>query len=189
MCDPITATAMAAAVVTAGGQAYSGMAQNAQGKYAQRVANQNAQLEERDRADAIVRGETEQLRHYRRLAQSLGESRVRGSAAGLDVGFGSAANLQDDIALMGYEDSATLAENTRREVIGYDVSAINARTQGQAARMQGKAAQTAGFIGAGGTLLSAASQTAAMNTKRGATWYGGTKKPSSKRIILPEYPG
>ena len=117
-------------------------------------------MEERSRADAISRGETDQLRHYRRVAQSLGEARVSNSAAGLDVSFGSASNLENDIALMGYEDSGTIAENTRREVMGYDVSAINQRTQGKAARMQGKAAQTAGYIGAAGTLLSASSQVA-----------------------------
>lgn len=159
MCDPVSiGLAVAAAAVTAGGQIHAGQAANAQGKYAQNVANQNAQLEERSRDDAIARGETEQLRHYRRLSQALGESRVRNSAAGLDVSFGSAANLESDIALMGYEDSATIAENTRREAMGYDINAINYRTQGTAARMQGKAAKTAGYIGAAGTLLGAASQ-------------------------------
>lgn len=175
MCDPVTAIAVAGAVVSAGGQIYSGMAQNAQGKYTQRVMEQNAKMEERDRADAITRGETEQVRHYRRLAQALGESRVRNSAAGLDVSFGSALNLENDIALVGFEDSATISENTRREVMGYDTAAINARTQGRAARMQGKAAQTAGFIGAAGTILSTASQVGQSNQQAGKTWYGGKK--------------
>ena len=150
--------AVAAAAVTAGGQIHAGQAANAQGKYAQNVAEQNAKMEERSRADAISRGETDQLRHYRKVAQSLGEARVRNSAAGLDVSFGSAFNLENDIALIGYEDSGTLAENTRREVMGYDMNAINQRTEGKAARMRGKAAQTAGYIGAAGTILGAASQ-------------------------------
>lgn len=177
ICDPVTALAATAAVVTAGGQVYSGMAANAQGKYESRVAEQNARLEERDRADAIARGETEQLRHYRRLAQSLGEARVRGASAGLDVSFGSAATLEDDIALMGYEDSATIAENTRREAMGYDISAANYRSEGAAARMRGKAAQTAGYIAGAGTLLSSASQIGQMNSQRGYNWYGGPKRP------------
>lgn len=139
------------------------MAANAQGKYEQAVANQNAELDRRARRDAIERGETEQVRHYRRLAQQLGEARVRHSAAGLDVTFGSAADLETDIALMGWEDSQTLAENTRREVMGFDISAANYMNEGRAARSRGRAARTAGYIGAAGTLLGGASSFAKSN--------------------------
>ena len=177
MCDPVTALAVTAAVVTAGSQVYGGMAQNAQAKYQAQVSNQNAQLEERNRIDAISRGETEQMQHYRKLSQALGEARVKNAGVGLDVSFGSAANLESDIALMGYEDSATIAENTNKEVLGYDINAANYRMEGKAARMRGKAAQTAGFIGAGATLLSSASQIAQMNTGRGYNFYGGSKGP------------
>lgn len=143
------------------------MAQNAQSKYERNVANQNAELERRSQRDAIERGETEQRSHYRRLAQSLAEARVKNSAAGLDVSFGSAAGLEDDIAMIGGEDSATIAQNTYKEVQGYDIRAANYVAEGKAARMRGKAAQTSGFIGAAGTLLSAASQTAKSMKKGG----------------------
>ena len=178
MCDPVSMTVLAvtAAVVTAGGQIYQGQAANAQGKYQQAVANQNATLEERARADAITRGETAQSQHYRKLAQAMGEARVRNSAAGLDVGFGSAANLESDIALIGYEDSSTLAQNTIKEVQGYDINAANYRNQGAAARAQGKAAATAGFIGAAGTLLSSASQIGGGNMAKGNSFYGGSPR-------------
>lgn len=179
ICDPVTALAVTAAVVTAGGQVYSGMAENAQGKYEKRMNDQNALLEERSRRDAISRGETEQMRHYRRLAQAMGEARVRNSAAGLDVAFGSAADFETDIALMGYEDSAALAENTSKEVMGYDINAANYRMAGKAAQMRGKAAQTAGFIGAAGTLLSSAAQIGGRNVDAGKTPWG-TPKPAPK---------
>lgn len=148
------------------------MAANAQGKYAQQVANQNAQIEDRNRIDAISRGETEQLQNYRKLSQALGQARLKNAAAGIDVNFGSAANMESDIAMIGYEDAATIAENTNKEVMGYDINAINQRAQGQADRMKGKAAQTGAFIGAAGTLLSSASQIAQMNTAKGNPWYG-----------------
>lgn len=146
--------------MTAGGQIYGGMAADAQGKYEQRIADRNAEMENRGRRDAIERGEIDQRNHYRKLSQALAEARVRSSAAGLDVGFGSAATLEDDIAMIGYEDSQTIAQNTYKEVQGYDVRAANYRMEGKAARMRGKAAKTAGFIGAAGTLLSSASQVA-----------------------------
>lgn len=151
------------------------MAANAQGKYEQRLNDRNAQLEERSRVDAISRGETSQMQHYRRLAQSLGEARVKNAAAGLDVGFGSAANLESDIAMIGYEDSATISENTTKEIQGYDINAANYRSAGAAARAQGKAALTGSIIGATGTLLSSASQIGQTNTARGYNPWGGKK--------------
>lgn len=168
MCLPIAAVAaIAGAVVTAGGQIYSGMAANAQGKYAHAVAQQNAGLEKTAQADAISRQETAQQQHYRRLAQAMGEARVRNSAAGLDVGFGSAADLESDIALIGYEDSATLAANANKETRGYDISMSNYLNQGNAARAQGKAALVGGLIGATGTLLTTASQQLKANKSPG----------------------
>lgn len=159
MCLPIAAiAAIAGAVATTGGAVYSGMAANARGKYAQTVAQQNAGLEKAAQADAITRQETAQQQHYRRLAQAMGEARVRNSAAGLDAGFGSAADLESDIALIGYEDSATLAANANKEIKGYDISAANYLNQGNAARAQGRAALTGSFFSATSTLLSAASQ-------------------------------
>lgn len=149
---------LAAGAVTAGGAVYSGMAANAQGKYQQAVANQNAELEDRSRRDEILRGETEQRNHYRRLAQAMGEARVRNAGLGLDTTFGSAASLEEDIALIGYEDSAALAENTMKNVQGYDINAANYRNEGRAARSSGKAALTGSIISATGTLLSTASQ-------------------------------
>lgn len=166
---------MTAAVVTAGGQIYGGMAANAQGKYEQQVANQNAQIEDRNRVDAISRGETDQMQHYRKLSQTMGEARLRAAASGLDTGFGSSAGMLNDIGLIGYEDSAAIAENTNKEVMGYDIQAANYRSEGAAARAKGKAAETGAFIGAAGTLLSSASQIAGANTAKGNNWYGGAK--------------
>lgn len=183
MCDPVTVLAATSAVVTAGGQIYAGQAANAQGKYEQKLAERNATLEERDRKDAISRGETAQMQHYRKLAQAMGEARVRNSAAGVDVAFGSAANLEDDIALIGYEDSGTISENTIKEVQGYDINAANYRSEGKAARMRGKAAQTAGYIGAAGTILSSASQIAGSRAARGGVKKASAPKSSNSIIV------
>lgn len=167
--------AVTAAVAVAGGQIYQGQAAAAQAKYESKIANRNAELEERKVRDAISRGETEQRNHYRRLAQAMGEARVKSAAAGLDVNFGSAANLEGDIALIGYEDSAAIAENTHKEIQGYDINAANFRSESAAAKARGKAAKTASYISATGTLLSSASQIAQMNTGKGYNWYGGPK--------------
>ena len=162
-------------MVVAGGQIYQGQAAAQQAKYEGKIADRNAELEERKRRDAISRGETEQRSHYRKLAQAMGEARVKNAAAGLDVSFGSADDLEEDIALIGYEDSAAISENVSKEITGYDINAANFRSEGQAAKMRGKAAKTASYISATGTLLSSASQIGSMNVAKGNNWYGGPK--------------
>ena len=155
-------------MIGAAGSIYAGNAAAAQGKYEQKIAERNAEMEERARRDAISRGETEQMRHYRKLAQAMGEARVKNSAAGLDVSFGSAASLEQDIELMGYEDSATISENTIKEVQGYDINAANYRSEGKAARMRGKAAKTSGYFNAASSILGGATQIAQYQTSKKA---------------------
>ena len=160
-------------MIGAAGSVYSGMAANAQGEYEQKIAKRNAELEERNRRDAISRGETEQIQHYRKLAQAMGEARVKNAAAGLDVSFGSAASLEQDIELIGYEDSKALAENTSKEIQGYDINAANYRAEGKAARMRGKSALVSGYFGAASSLLGGAQQIAGMHS--------GTKPAPKKK--------
>jgi hypothetical protein len=105
----------------------------------------------------------------------MGEARVKNSAAGLDVAFGSAASLEQDIEMIGYEDSAAISENVTKEITGYDINAANYRSESVAAKMRGKAAKTGSYISAAGTLLSSASQIGSMNTAKGYNWYGGPK--------------
>ncbi len=156
----ITVLAVAATAITAGGQLYQADAASEQAKYEAAIGNRNAEMEDRNRIDAISRGETQQIQHYRKLAQAMGEARVRNAGLGLDTGFGSAASLEEDIALIGYEDSAAISENTIKEVEGYDINAANYRSGAQAAKMRGKAAKTSGYISASSTILSSASQIA-----------------------------
>lgn len=167
MCGPaaIAPLAIAGAVATAGAQLYSGAAARAQGRYQDQVAQQNAAMERRAAADAVTRGQTAQLQRYRQLAQSLGAQRAASAANGLDLTFGSTMDMQLDTAQIAYEDSATLAENTRREVQGYDINAANYVMKGRAARAEGNAAFVAGGIGAAGTLLGAASQVSKMRAQ------------------------
>jgi hypothetical protein len=159
MCGPaLPIMAIAGAVLSAGGQVYSGMAAQAQGKYEQQVADQNAAMERKASTDASNRGLVDQRNQYRKIAQEIGAQRAAQAASGLDTGFGSAVGMTNDTAKIGYEDVATIAENTRREQQGFDINAANYTMQGRAARARGNAAMVSGVIGAAGSLLSSASQ-------------------------------
>jgi hypothetical protein len=171
MCDPVTLTVLtiAATVVTAGAQVYSGVAAKEQGKFEQTVANRNAQLAEAQAQDANERRNIDQMRLWRRVSQQLGEQRAEAGAQGLDVNFGSVADLQTDTLMIGMEDSSTLNQNTIKEMKGYDIEASNDRLQGLAARTRGNAAMTSSLFQATGTLLSGATQVAKLNLGPQAT--------------------
>lgn len=157
MCNPAV-LALGAAVVSAAGTAYGGMAANAQGKYEAKVAEQNARLTAEQGRDAMERGRIEQQRLDREYSQTQGAQRAAMAANGVDLSYGSAEQVQQDTAMMRGEDRAALDRNIYNEVRGLDINASNYRSQAQAARMKGKNAMVGSFISAGGTLLSGASQ-------------------------------
>jgi hypothetical protein len=176
MCDPVTigiALTVASTAVGAYGQIQQGQAINAQSKYEAKVADRNAKLSEAGREDARKRGEREQLNHWRRVSQMMGEQRAQFAAGGLDVNFGTPGAVVEDTMLIGLEDSQILAENTRKEMEGFDIEAANLRDSAKAARMRGKAAKQAGYIGAASTILGGAAQVAGKFSPSGSTGGGG----------------
>jgi hypothetical protein len=176
MCGPaaIPILAAASAVVSAGGQLYSGMAQNSQAKYEARVADINQGVEIRARDDAAQRGEIAQMQQWRKVAQQYGDQRAKQAASGLDISFGSPADLLTDVSRIGGEDASTIAQNTVREMRGYEVNAANYTMQGRAALSRGKAALIGSGIQAFSTILAGASQVSKMGAARSgaATGYG-----------------
>lgn len=175
MCDPVTLTVLtvAATVVTAGSQIYAGAAANAQAKYEGKIADRNAKYEREAGADAMNRRNIEQMRHWRRVSQMMGNQRAQMAGQGLDIEFGSPADIIDDTLTIGKEDSQTINENFAKEIKGYDINAANYTMQGRAARARGKAAMTGALLSATGTILGGASQIGRMNANFGAPGGGG----------------
>lgn len=166
MCGPAALTA-ASTVVAVAGTIYGGLSANAQGKYEANVAAENRRHEIAARDDAAKRGELEMMRHYRQVSQRLGLQRAQLAGSGLDVNFGSAFDLQLDTSMLGQEDAAILAENTSREMRGYEINAANWTMKGRAARGRGKAALVSAGFQAAGTILDAASQIGQFKAKGG----------------------
>lgn len=181
MCDPVTLTVLTvgAGLLTAGGQIYAADAQSKQMKYQASVATENRKLELEARDDTRKRGEMEQLRHWRKVAAMEGEQRATMGAAGLDLGFGSPNDILAETASLGFEDAAIIDENTNREARGYEIRAINYGNEAKSLKYSAKAAKTAGYIQAAGTLLGTASQVGRMNAGGGGGGYGGSSSGSS----------
>jgi hypothetical protein len=145
---------LVSAAISAGGQAYSGMAANAEGKSAQNMANYNASLSEREaqmteQKTAIQQkqqaGEAE--RRQSTMIANMGASGVVGTS-GTPLLIQAQQAEQDELQnlMIGFEG----AEQAR----GLRSEAVLQRLEGKKARMKGKAERTGKFIGAGSTLLS-----------------------------------
>ena len=122
-----------------------------QGQASQKIANNNATMAEYAAADAVARGEKDAIEVQRKGAAMKSAQRVGMAAKGLDIGYGTAADLQDQTEFFTQSDVATTRTNARKE--GWRGSA-----QAQDFRSQGAFASYNGNMQAAGTLLSGASK-------------------------------
>lgn len=150
MCLPLAAVAAAASIAGAGVAAY-GMVQ--QGKTAQQVADNNAKMAEYAAQDAQKRGEEDAMAVQRKAAALKSSQRVAMAANGLDLTYGTAADLQDQTDFFAQSDAATARTNASRE-------AWRLRAGGEQDRAAGAAARSNANLSAAGTLISAAGSVA-----------------------------
>lgn len=149
MCEPTT-IAMIATAASAGVGAVSSIQQ---GQVAKQVARNNATMAEYAAQDAQKRGEEEATTIQRKGAALKSAQRVSLAAKGLDLGYGTAADLQDQTDFFTQSDVATTRTNAKRE-------AWSTRAQGQQRLAQGKADALNSMYGAAGSLLGGAGQVA-----------------------------
>ncbi|AYC20062.1 hypothetical protein DZA65_03187 [Dickeya dianthicola] len=158
MCGPVAVgVAMLAASAM---QAYS---QRQQGKYASAVAEQNADIAEGQAQDAINRGNIAADQRRREMRQRAGTASATMGATGADLSTGSALDVFGDNAQFGELDALTTVNNAQREAYGYQVQAMNATAQGNAARSQANSAVTQ-------TLLTAPIKAYGAYQMLGGTW-------------------
>lgn len=159
MCVPIAALGLTtglqtftvgATLASAGISAASAIQQ---GKAAEAVARNNAQMAEYSAQDAQRRGEEEALAVQRKGASLKSSQRVALAAKGLDLGYGTAADLQDQTDFFTQSDVATTRSNAARE-------AWAMRAQGQNALAEGRAAKKNSQLQAAGSLLGGAAKVA-----------------------------
>ena len=132
-----------------GGTVLSAGSMYQQGQAAKQTAANNAQMAEIAAQDAQRRGEEQAIDVQRKGAALKSAQRVSLAAKGLDLGYGTAADLQDQTDFFTASDVATTRTNAGRE-------AWNMRAKGQAMLQQGKADALNATYQAGGSLLTGA---------------------------------
>jgi len=149
-------------VTSAIGQKKAGAAAKQAGEAQAQLEEFNAQVAELQATDAVARGADEESRFRSGVRGIIGAQRAGQAAGNIDVGFGSAVDVQADAAFLGELDALQIRTNAARESWGYKVQAEDRRKAADVARKGGQAAQTAArwgvastLIGGGGSLLQA----------------------------------
>lgn len=150
MCEAVTLSTIAAYAAAAGGAA-SAYGAYTSGKAQQAVARNNAVQAEYAAKDAQRKGELEAQKINRDAAALKSRQRVSLAANGLDVGYGTAGDLQDQVDFFAQTDAETARYNAALTANSYRTQAGNFR--GQADSMNPG-------LNAAGTLLSAGGQVA-----------------------------
>jgi hypothetical protein len=126
------------------------------------LLEQNATIAEQQAADAIARGAQDVYRHRAGVRHLIGEQRATLGASGVDIGSGSALDVQLDAARLGELDELTIRNNAAREAYGFKVEAYNYRGQATMTRMAARN-QAAGLRNQSwGTLLNGTTSIAGM---------------------------
>jgi hypothetical protein len=144
----------------------AGSAAKKAGEAQQRAADSQAELSEFNSdvaelqaADALARGAEEEARFRSMVRTSVGAQVAAFAGSNIDVGFGSAVDVQADAAYLGELDAQTIRNNAMREAWGYNVEAEDSRRRADITRREGvmlaeagRQNQTNARIGAIGSL-------------------------------------
>ena len=118
----------------------------------------NARLAEGAARDSLARGEREYGASRLRTAALKGSQIAGLDAAGIDIGYGSAARILTGTDMIGEIDADTIKANATREAWGHRIDAGNLRSSSQVNRMSAKAINPG--MAAVSTLLTEGSQVA-----------------------------
>ncbi len=98
----------------------------------------NAAALEMQATDAVSRGRDQEDRFRTQIKGLIGSQRASFAAQGVDVGSGSAVDVQEDTARQGELDALTIRTNAAREAWGYTVESEGETLQAEDTRKLGK---------------------------------------------------
>lgn len=141
----------------------AGIAQREAAESEAQLSDFNAHVADAQAQDAVERGAEEESRYRTGVRDLIGSQRTGFAASGVDVGYGSAVDVQADTAFLGELDALTIRNNAAREAWGFKVQATDLRKRaeitrkaGANAEAAGREAQKAARIGAATTLVAGA---------------------------------
>lgn len=142
--------AIAAAVQVGGGlfAGYQGAkSSRSMAQYQADIYDTNSRLANMQAEDAIRRGDEEASRMLRQTRQAIGSQRAAMAASGIEIGYGTAKDIEVDTAVIGAENAQIIKNNAWREAWGYKVEGVNQSRQASLTRMGGANQAQAQILG------------------------------------------
>lgn len=127
MCAPMAVAAVM--MVAAAASAYS---QRQQSKYQSKMAQYNADVQEKSANAAINAGNEQAAQARARARQLQGTQAATLAASGVDLGGGTAVDIFGDTAQQGELDALTTVNNAQRQAYGLQAQAAGNRSQAAA---------------------------------------------------------
>lgn len=148
-------------------------AADAEGRYLQQTYQMNADLARMQAEDAIDRGKTAVRDLKKQTKRLIGAQRAALAAQGIEVGDGSALDVQMDTAGQSAEDQLRIKNNAWREAYGYKTQAVNYESQGNFARLAGRNKSRNTIMTTGLAIAKDLSYSAYINKNKYVPRYGG----------------
>lgn len=142
------------------GSIQQGKAAKAQADYQAAVSRNNQIIAQRRADDARDRGEVEAQDRKRLTALQIGRARAEAASRGVEVGSGSALEIEVDVAGIGAEEEAIIRNNAEREALGFEAEGMNFEAEAGLQELSGRNAQSAARSQAFGTALTGATSVA-----------------------------
>lgn len=120
-----------AAMSSIGGAITQAQAAKTQGEFSRQQAERNARLAEQQAEQAEQQGEKEANIHRQKVRALVGSQRAAQAAQGIDVGSGSALELQEQTTAFGEQDATQIRLNAYRQAFGFREQGRQERAQGQ----------------------------------------------------------
>lgn len=150
------AASAASAVVGTIGTVMAGQAQAKQAQYQAGIARFNQQVALQNRDYDLAKGETQAQIYGRAAAQRMSAIRARIGASGVDIGSGSAQDVQTSQQLITSTDLQQIRANAARAAYGDEIRGIEAGAQAQMYTSAAEGIERALPFQAAGSLLSGA---------------------------------
>lgn len=171
MAAPLIAFAVLAAMQVISGNNQAA-ALRAQAKRKQMIADMNAEFAELDAWEAEQQGYADQARYQGVVDATVGTQRVAYASKNVDIGYGTAAEVQAETRITGMLNMLDIQKQARNKALGFKKEAQNLRLGGEMTRQQGDmdatATQNAAYMNAAGTALSGYDRNVASSPKAAA---------------------
>lgn len=136
-----------------GGTIIDAVAAKKAGTAAKELAEFNAEIAERQAADALILGREEENRFRAGVRGLIGRQKAGFAGQNIDLGVGTPVDVVADSAFIGELDVITIKTNAARAAWGYTVQAENFRRGGNAATTSANFSVASSILGGATSLL------------------------------------